>query len=222
MASQYVITISGYDRCGKDTLAEMINSILIKHKIKNSIIAFADPIKEMVKSVLKIDNFEFNILLRNKDVNELSVTTKQHENNFFSQKFKKFTLRDVLINTGKKMKQKYGNDFFAKLIVEEIKRETKTQVFIIPDLRFKVEDKVLMSYTDYRSRVLKRPSVVLPSFKYVKIFVDSEIDSCGKNGERYDVDKLTFDYKIVNRKDKGFKYSDVEKLLKTIGILDKE
>jgi len=219
MVNRHIITLSGYDRCGKDTIAEIMEEKLNKKHIKCKILHFADPIKDIVRTVLDIDEFKFETLLKNKDENTIGIKLNQYGDNFNNSHFKNKSLRESIIKTAKNLKQNFGEDFFAKLVTESLKKDNKTEVFIIPDLRFKIEDKRLETYIMYYNNKINSGRSKKKLIKYTKVFVDSKISSCGKNKKTYDLKELDFDKKITNSNVMSTTYSNVERLLIELGVL---
>jgi hypothetical protein len=123
-SQKYVVLLNGPPGCGKDTVQQHLVQYLQFSHMK-----FAAPIKRMAAALLDIDvsaierhkDAEFNILCKEIEVIRTSVIgyedAKQYEYG------PKDTLRKLLIRLSEEyLKPTYGNTFFGRLAVRELKR----------------------------------------------------------------------------------------------------
>ena len=112
-----VIAIIGYDRCGKDTVAEYIKDFTIDSKI----IRFGDVLKKIVSECLdiKLDKLE---KYKNKD-----KKIRVHK--------KKKTMRDVLVDVSNVLKNELKENVLTERTIKDILL-SDSKIIIIPDLRF--------------------------------------------------------------------------------------
>ena len=161
-----LIGLTGYDRCGKDTIAIEILKVLKARKFKSEIIRLADPLKDFTSLLLNIDK---GILEKFKNDNIMLG---------FGTDLK--TTRDIIISVATAFRKYYGEDFFINHLFNSLKEDV---VYIIPDVRFKIE-----------AEKIKQNNGIL-------IRVNSDLYTCGKNGKRYEVDDIVPDFNINNKAD---------------------
>ena len=122
-----IILINGKARSGKDFAAQ----ILQKKLDKTVKLAFADSIKDILCNTFGITRYEFD----------------NYKNNFYNLKYddKSLTFRELIQKFGETMKEKFGNDLWAKQVVNEVK-SSESDYFIISDFRFLIEYETLSKY----------------------------------------------------------------------------
>jgi hypothetical protein len=87
--------------------------------------------------------------------------------------------RMALIRVGTALRKELGDDIFARLLLDDL--YSKNYDFaIIPDLRFKGEEKAVKDKNGYIIRL------------------ESNISTCGKNGIKYDVPYIKHDVIVTN------------------------
>jgi len=217
-----IVMLTGYDRCGKDYIANKMENILQKEGYTVKIIHFADALKTIVRSVLNIDEQIFNKAMEEKDKSTLKFTLDYEYNGDEFSKSKLNNLRTVLINTGRTLRREFGKDFFVNIIVNQIEEDNDAEVFIIPDLRFRIELRSIKKFIKRKIRSSKSNYKRKNKFNYYDlrtIFVESDLPTCGNNKKRYEIDELgKFDFTIENVQNEDILKANVEKLLKSLNL----
>jgi len=173
MKSKKVILITGYDRCGKDYLANKLTDYLnadIEH--------LADPLKDVVCGILDLKRNELEDLKNN----PYSYLTIDYEYNGRSRT-QSINFRKFIIKTATILRKNISEHIFIETIKDRIKKSDKDYV-IVPDIRFLVEYEELSK-----------------SFNTFTIKLDSELDTCGRNDIKYEVDKIPYDCLFLNTED---------------------
>jgi hypothetical protein len=120
-----IIGICGNARCGKDTMAELIQEVLADIGIKSKKINLADSLKDelrdFVDQTLGIDVY----------------TNNTEEKNI---------IRPLLVTWGTHVRRKLDEDIWLKKAVEKMKDEC---VYIIPDIRYPNEMDWLRQHNSY-------------------------------------------------------------------------
>ena len=214
-----IITITSYDRCGKDFVASRMESMLVKNGYRCRILHFSDALKDFVGTVLGLPIDKYEKMLEHKDKVHTGVEMfldNGDEKEFYRRRVR---LRDLLINVSKDLRRKYGEDFFVNFTIDEIDKDNKTEVFIIPDLRFGVEYRGLRKYV--KDKLKKVHLLRYKDLKMHNVFLESHLESCGKNGKRYELDYIAEKIEHTIRNDSDIKRLDtnIELLLKRIGLL---
>lgn len=127
---QKIILIHGKKRAGKDHFARMLRKELDRYGKTSEIMAFADPIKDIIATTFGIDhdtlndfkNNETRIIAEKRDM-------PQHLTNF----------RAVLQNFGTEaMKTWFGEDVWPNMLLERA-RKSNADFILVPDFRFLAE-----------------------------------------------------------------------------------
>jgi len=191
-----VIAVLGYDKCGKDTTAYIIKNILQAKQKSVTIVRFADVLKKIASDILNISPV---ILEKMKDDKKMICIGTEY-----------IEARDFIIRVASTLRKHLGNKIFVNPLLEYIK-DNDYEYFIIPDLRFIAEDNVLS---------LLRTNGGID--KYIKIWLDSNLNTCGKNRKIYDLDVLEPSCNIVIKNRDGNMsnlYKEVnKKLLPVLGL----
>lgn len=147
-----VIAISGKAQSGKDTFANMVAYCIGLFKVNKAPdnwfnldhyyyfyhryslagavkVRFADPLKESIAPLLHCSR---------EDLEEISY--KSSTINWLDPPI---TIRGFMQNFGDCVKEKFGKDFWAKLLINTIKPYLNEENIIIPDLRYQNELEVL-------------------------------------------------------------------------------
>jgi len=187
-----VILINGKARSGKDFAAQ----ILLKKLDKSVKLAFADSIKDILCNTLGITRSEFD----------------DYKNNHYDLKYsdKSLTFRELIQNFGETMKEKFGNDFWARQLVDSINNPelSNSDYFIVSDFRFKIEyetlskylgqDKIVTLYIEDKNLPDNDSHISENALKDFKF--DYIIDNTKKNPEILDDYLQSFiDLKIINK-----------------------
>jgi hypothetical protein len=110
---------------------------------------------------------------------------------------KQCTTRDFIIQVASSLRKHFGDNLFAKHIATSNHEE---DFIIVPDMRFLVEYETLRTHGGI-----------------LVVRLDSNLDNCGKNGKKYDVDYIEHDCVIRNEKgNMGILEKDIEKLVNKI------
>jgi len=168
-----VILITGYDRCGKDYVASKLANYL-----NADIEHLADPLKNIVSDILDLNREELEDL-KNNPYSSLDIDFGYNgRSRTQTLRFRKF-----IIKVGTILRKNVSEYIFIEAIKNIIKESNKDYV-IIPDVRFLIEYEELSK-----------------SFNTFTIKIDSELDSCGKNDIKYEVDKIPYDHVFKNTED---------------------
>jgi hypothetical protein len=150
MKNKKVILITGYKRSGKDTFANLI----IK-KRNAEIFKLAQPLREMIKDFLDIDDF---ILEKEKEIFPFYIKNKKL--NYVN---KDMCIRDLMIIFSEGLKKYYGQTIFCEDIVNRIKNSQK-ELCLVSDLRYPYEAKYLKKeFPDALIVRIKRKGINLSS-----------------------------------------------------------
>jgi len=126
------IAFTGYDRCGKDTVATMLTKHLRNAGYKVYYDSLARPLKEMVAKSFRVD--------------PIVLEKMKNDNVLVGFGAEIITTREAIIRYAEGLRSKLGQDIFARILVEEsLKRDV--DVVVIPDLRFIPEYHVLKDGT---------------------------------------------------------------------------
>ena len=168
-----VILITGYDRCGKDYVA-----IKLVNYLNAEIEHLADPLKDIVCDIAKLDREELEDL-KNNYYSYLNIEYGYNGR----ERTQTLNFRNFIIKVGATLRKNIGEHIFVEAIKNRIKKSNKDYV-IVPDVRFLIEYEELSK-----------------SFNTFTIRLNSELDNCGKNGNKYEVDKIPYDYVFNNTED---------------------
>jgi len=168
-----VILITGYDRCGKDYVASKLANYL-----NADIEHLADPLKDIVCDITNLNREELEDL-KNNYYSYLNIEYGYNGRD----RTQTLNFRNFIIKVGATLRKNIGEHIFVEAIKNRIKESDKDYV-IIPDIRFLIEYKELSK-----------------SFNTFTIRIESELDSCGKNDIKYEVDKIPYDYVFKNTED---------------------
>ena len=124
-----IIGITGYDRCGKDTLANMLSNKLSNYG-KVVIFPLARALKHYVSDILDIDMDT----LENMKNNEEYVCIGN----------RRITMRDTLILFSQNMKKYIDKNVWSIILLNNIDKDI--DYLIIPDIRYKEEELYLRKY----------------------------------------------------------------------------
>lgn len=114
-----IIGIAGKAHAGKDTVAYLLLSLI---QVPSYIYHFADPIKQHLCDLLKLDIRYFN-----------DTTLKE------SVYKDELTYRMLMQNTGDSFKKIFGEEVFVNLANEYYESINSNSVLIIPDVRYEYE-----------------------------------------------------------------------------------
>ena len=114
-----IIGIAGKAHAGKDTVANLLLSLF---QVPTYIYHFADPIKQHLCDLLKVDIRYFN-----------DTTLKE------SVYKDDLTYRMLMQNTGDSFKKIFGEEVFVNLANEYYKSINSNSILIIPDVRYEYE-----------------------------------------------------------------------------------
>ena len=114
-----IIGIAGKAHAGKDTVANLLLSLF---QVPTYIYHFADPIKQHLCDLLKVDIRYFN-------------DTKLKESIYKDD----LTYRMLMQNTGDSFKKIFGEEVFVILANEYYKSINSHSILIIPDVRYEYE-----------------------------------------------------------------------------------
>lgn len=125
-----IIQISGLKRSGKDFVAKLMKEIIEENKGTVEILSFAEPIKEIICTMLSIEPEYLDDIKNNK--NNICVS-KDGNIDFMTD------ARNMIMHFGNEaMKPIFGEDVWVKLMLKRI-NESEAEVIIIPDFRFNIE-----------------------------------------------------------------------------------
>jgi len=123
-----VVGVTGYDRCGKDTIVNQIDKVLKLRGYKTDIRRLADPLKDFVSNLLRIDK---HLLEKMKNDNKLICLGLDI-----------VTTRDFIINSATALRDTFGDDFFIEMVFKDLDND---KIYLIPDVRFKREAEYIKS-----------------------------------------------------------------------------
>lgn len=155
-----IITISGDVGHGKSFLADAIATFFNCQKV-----SFSEPLKEKVAEIIsENESIEADIAL-----------------SYLFNRETKEKYRDLLTSTADKLKEYYGSNYFAKLLVEKLKAYD-SNLFVIDDLRYEEELKALKE--DFKVFTIKITRPGYPSRQ--------------KHSSDLEYYKLNFDLELIN------------------------
>ena len=114
-----IIGIAGKAHAGKDTVANLLLSLF---QVPTYIYHFADPIKQHLCDLLKVDIRYFNDTTLKESVYKDGLT-----------------YRMLMQNTGDSFKKIFGEEVFVNLANEYYKSINSNSILIIPDVRYEYE-----------------------------------------------------------------------------------
>jgi hypothetical protein len=126
----YVVGVTGYDRCGKDTMTNKLAEELTKLGHEVVIDSLARPLKKLVSSMFLMDQ---HLLEKMKNDNILVG---------FGTDI--ITTRDAIIRVATAFRELMGDGIFAKMLLDTYR--DKDVILLIPDLRFKAEEAEIRQY----------------------------------------------------------------------------
>ena len=147
-----VIALTGYSKAGKDFVGNMLKDYYSFLGYKTKLEKFATPLREFFTEEL--------------------VENKKDEE--FDFKGIKTTPRELMIAMAKGMKQFYGEDVFAKALVERIINDRQMlDIVVITDLRFNIEQEYLLRTFDEENvcfiKIERKDQVVDPAQEIDKL-----------------------------------------------------
>lgn len=167
----YIFVISGLTNSGKSTLAEDIRKVMWSLGYITFITPLATQLKEMVTVQLEISPEELEVKKRSQP-----------------------DIRRFMENFADRMKRVFGEDYFVRCLVDSLCEKIKeakaiTELnpmynqrrfcFIIPDIRFLVEDSVFSN--------LEPEELDFEKFKVVKLYLKSENETDEELPSEYDL-----------------------------------
>lgn len=126
--AQFLYAISGKARAGKNTVASLIVEKFGLPESKTKIVALADPMKHIVKSMFPEASEE--CLFGPSELRSKVISDK-----YLDKQGKPLTYRQVLIDLGAFGRQ-YNTDIWLDCLVEDAKRSIEKWVYIVSDVRF--------------------------------------------------------------------------------------
>jgi len=183
-----VILITGYDRCGKDYLANKLSQYL-----DADIVHLADSLKDIVCDLLDTEREELENL-KNSPYAYIDI-----EYNYDGvRKSQTIGFRAFIIRVASAIRNNISKNVFIESVKNKI-RESNKEYIIVPDARF------LLEYEELSK-----------DFDLYSIRLESKLDTCGKNGERYEVDLIPYDCVFTNTKDERMFTNYLEELVEKI------
>ena len=122
---QTIIGICGNARCGKDTMAELIQEVLADINIKSKKINLADSLKDELRDFVQ-QNLGIDVYTNNTE--------------------EKTIIRPLLVTWGTHVRRKLDQDVWLKKAIEKM---TDQCVYIIPDIRYPNEMDWLRQHNGY-------------------------------------------------------------------------
>lgn len=126
----YKIAISGKQRSGKSTAADMFLTFFQKKNKNAKSVALADPIKYFVKQLFPEARAK------------CLYGSSEHRNEIISEKYTKngkpITHRDAIIDIGTFARQ-YNDEIWLDHIINETNNSKDVDLYIVPDVRFVIE-----------------------------------------------------------------------------------
>jgi len=182
-----LILITGYDRCGKDYLA---NYLSVYYNAE--ILYLADVLKDIVSDILNIGKEDLE-KCKNTEHSWIDIIL----NSDYKISITK-NCREFIINVAGILRKYLGKDVFINILINKI-NSSKKDIIIIPDVRFLIEYEKLRK--EYNAMVVK---------------IDSELKECGKNGFRYEVDEIKEDIVFNNNLNKDIFNNNFSSLVDVI------
>jgi hypothetical protein len=143
----YRIAISGKAKAGKNTVATLLaNNFCPNGGVK--ITALADPIKRILE--IMFPNASKNCLYGPSELRSEVIL-----GNFIDDKSEKLTYRKALTDLGK-FGRKYNDNMWLDCIVDDFNKSKDLSLYIIPDVRFRVEFDYLRKHNFYMVRVKRK------------------------------------------------------------------
>ena len=173
---KYLIVLTGYDRCGKDYIANKLEMIF-----KAKRVAFATPLKETVCKIIGINIEEFDKGKNKGQILEIRPSVDKLG--------KPMSYRNFIVKLGKDLRETLGDRVFINRTLEDLKN-AKEEVGLITDTRFKSEENAIREFA-------KENNINL-----VVVKVKSELKSCGENGIKYEVPDIHYELEFRNTLDK--------------------
>lgn len=168
----YKIAISGKARAGKNTVASMlIETLEFGNNSKGKIIAIADPMKFIVKSMFPEATDE--CLFGSSELRANFID----ENKYFDVNGNPLTYRQALLDIGAHGR-KYNKDIWLNLLVQDANRSNDINTYIISDVRFLNEFYYLKNSDFTMIRVLRNDSSKIDDISELEQekIMDSEFD----------------------------------------------
>lgn len=136
-----VILVAGKARSGKDTTAKIIKEMIVQG-LEVEIFSFASPMKEIISDTFSISLNELDSLKNAQEGIEFGFYVDRLEREHHT------TFRTLLQRFGTEaMKRQFGDNVWVELMHRKIK-ESRADVIIIPDWRFKTESEYLLNFDD--------------------------------------------------------------------------
>ena len=176
MPKKYIIMITGYDRCGKDYIAQKL-----KEDLNADVIHLADSLKNICCDILDINRETLEVCKNKNGLIEIETSIPCYSNEVFPSTH---NVRNFIIKVATSIREHLGENVFIDALKENIFK-SKKDVIIVPDVRFEIEY--------YSIKNMNNANTVL-------IKIDSDLEECGKNGIKYEVDNLNPDIVFKNTK----------------------
>lgn len=130
-----IILINGKKRSGKDFFAEKLQEELYKNQFTSEIIAFADPIKDIIAKTFNISDEDLDNFKNDK----IKIAAKLPKMDGYDC-YEITDFRKVLQNFGTEaMKTHFGEDVWVNLLRDKVNKSNVDYV-IVPDFRFLSEN----------------------------------------------------------------------------------
>ena len=179
-----VILITGYDRCGKDYVAEKLKEVF-----NAKVIHLADGLKDICSDILGIDKNILDGLKNKRGLVEIETSAPLATSKIYPITYE---VRKFIIKVADSLRARIGKKVFIKMTLDKV-YDSKEEVIIIPDVRFMIEELEIAR------------EIVKTKGKVVTLKVTGDLPDCGKNNEKYEVDDLAVDLVFKNTTDeKGF------------------
>lgn len=165
-----IILITGYDRCGKDYVTNKLKNIF-----DADVFRFADELKLFITKLFNIDLETLDKKKNNGD--ELVIDNGINK--------EKMSYRKLLNVVGTALRETFGDNFFARSIVNKIETSEK-EFIILSDTRFLIEVETIKDYAKKNK------------YDIIIVKIESDLDICGSNGFKYEVPKIETDLVFIN------------------------
>lgn len=147
------ISISGKANSGKNTVAELLVKELLPYSNKkHKILAFADPMKEIAKTMFP--DIPYKHLYGPSKYRE-SIIPKAFKNGV------PLTVRQLIIDIGASARQYNPDIWINKLNDTYLSIKKKTDIIIVSDTRFRSELNYLESENFFNIRILRNCSLII-------------------------------------------------------------
>lgn len=184
-----IIMISGAKRSGKDFLADMLCKYYGDRATK---LAFATPIKQIVCGLFGISEDKLDIMKNNED--EYGIEVKAYPNNQPSVTIGSLSFREILQRIGTEAtKPVFGNDVWARMVLDKINADTEHDIFIISDFRFNSEYQTL-AVSEHKCNIY---SIRVDS-DIVRVNSDIVEKSLDMHSSETELDNFDFDIEFYN------------------------